>query len=182
MTAGVSATSSPANFSHGVGLAVAQAVFDAYILSVYPAQLLKRSHKRRYTVRCFSIPSGPWRQHTDASDAFGLLRASGQRPGDSRAAKECDECAPPHLIASLSRHDKRVPAARRAHAADSTSQFSKFRPTGILPRAAAREAYHVSPGGDTLAVLSDSPYWTLAMSAMGLGRVKTFVSAGFWGL
>src|SRR5262249_26794776 len=89
-------------FAGPLNVAQGPPIINLHIAAVRPAELLQRLLKRRTTRSRFWIVLGDIREHADAPNPVGLLRARRERPGH-RAAEQRDERAALHSITSSAR-------------------------------------------------------------------------------
>src|SRR5262249_22708164 len=75
--------------------AVAPAIVQTSVLPDAPAQLLQRLGESSHAILSFSIMSGEWGEHTNATHALALLRARRERPRRG-GAEQRDEIPPVH--------------------------------------------------------------------------------------
>src|SRR5262249_20535737 len=85
------------------GIARAPTIVNPQIAPDHPGRLLQPLVKRCEASQRFGVVRGEVHEHADAPYALALLRARRERPRGRRAAKQRDELAPPHSIASSAR-------------------------------------------------------------------------------
>src|SRR5262249_40540286 len=86
-----------------VGIAAGPAIVDLDIASFNPAQVLQAFQQRCDIGLSFRISLGVSHEDADAPHPLGLRRPRGERPCGRRAAEQCDEVAPFHLITAFAR-------------------------------------------------------------------------------